>query len=203
MAKKKNSADSEIDVDAVVADGEDTEPVTDKSSSPNPLSSTVSTIDDLSTYLGGTKASTIKAVDDVVAERRKNGLLGQVLDSAADDITRAKATENMSAMDLARSEVISDIALDRALVNGEFVSSLAILHAKKKMQADHVKILSARKKLELDDLSLHRQQIILATVNDVSEELTTILKEVGLTEEQQEIIMVKFGERAGAMFGGS
>lgn len=202
--KAKGKTDDAVDVDSVVDDGEG-DPVEDHASEAEmvALPAKITTTSDLMIHLGMSKPKLVKAVDDLVSARKSGTDLGTLLDAAADDITRAKSAENLSAMDLARSEVVGEVALERSLADGEFLNALAVLHGKKKLQADHLKLIAGRKKLEVDDLNLHRQQIILATLNDATEELVSILKEVGLDDDKQQEIITKFGERSGAMFGGS
>lgn len=196
MAKKKDAAKAkgaEVVVDPMdaVEGGESQLPVPSSEGSNNTKDMMASV---------GMDGSFLSSLDLEVTKRREaDPTMASLLDVASDDITRAKSQEDFAAIDVARTEVLADVALETALITGNFQEGMEILAAKKHSRADLLKTMAVRKKMESDDFEAQKQRTVLQVINKVVEVLTQALLDDGIDKDRIDAIVVKVSEQATTM----
>lgn len=152
----------------------------------------------------GMEGTLVRALDQQVLKRKQqNRAVKQLLDGASDDITRAKTQEDFAALDVARTEVLADVALEDAMIQSNYTDALQILAAKKVARGSLLDTIARRKKFETEDLKMQQQRIVLSVINKTVEVLTQVLKEQGIESDKIDEIVVKVSERSSTMIDGS
>lgn len=151
---------------------------------------------DIVVALGGDR-DILTALDEALAKRvSSNEDTKSQIDTTADDITRAKAIENGSAVDVVKSDIISEAAISMALRDGRPLDALAALAARRSNQASHLRLVQQRKQIELSDITMHRRQIVVGAINKFTQTLIDVLKEVGTPADKIDNIMAKLSQQS-------
>ena len=137
----------------------------------------------------------------MLARAEKSALLSSLTAPGHADVDRARAIEDLAFRDLARAECIADaeVAIAYEVTNPE--SALKMIHAKNQLRGSTLDLAAKRRKIELDDVSLQRQNIASEAANQLIAELSTVLKDLGVDEKICNSILQKMAERAEVIVG--
>lgn len=139
--------------------------------------------------------SKILALDKAVEFRKSNdSMIEKILTPENDDLTVARALEGGASIDLARASVLADAGVSAAIERGDTEGALKMLSFKTQTKAKHLDLVAKRKAMELDNLTAHRQQIVVSTVNKLTEELSRVLKEKNIPKEKVDDILVALAD---------
>jgi len=138
---------------------------------------------------------------EVLSRSQKDEKLGLLTTPNAGDADRARAVEELAFKDLARAEYIADTEVAMAHEVHQPETALKMIHAKNQLRGSTLELSAKRRKIEIDNVSLQRQNIAAESANQLITELTTILKDLGVDDKIRDAILKKMAERAEVIVG--